>query len=68
MTLGLCLLEIGCGSAVYIRPAAARNPELIAVGLGLPPEVAAMARGNLASLHNNIYYFPVDEGFSGVSR
>jgi len=55
-------------NAVYIRPAAARNPELTAVGLELRPGVAAMARDNLATLHNNIYYFPVDEGFTGVSR
>ena len=54
-------------NAVYIRPVAARNPELTAVGLELPV-VAAMARANLATLHSNIYCFPVDEGFTGVSR
>ncbi len=81
------LLEIGCGSGVYIRHAA-RNPQLRAVGLELQPDVAAMARENLrawrledrvsietgdvrrrparaifdvVTLHNNIYYFSVEE-------
>jgi 4-hydroxy-2,2'-bipyrrole-5-carbaldehyde O-methyltransferase len=81
------LLEIGCGSAAYIRYAAARNPELTAVGLELQPDLAALARDNiarwkltdrvtievadilqrapeavfdLATLHQNIYYFPMD--------
>ncbi len=82
------LLEIGCGSATYIRRAAVLNAGLTAVGLELQPEVAAQARANLrtwglaervtievgdvrtrpaepsfdvATLHNNIYYFPVAE-------
>jgi len=82
------LLEIGCGSAIYLRHAAARNAELTAVGLELQPEVAALAAENistwglatrvaietsdvmaraaearfdLATLHNNIYYFPVED-------
>jgi 4-hydroxy-2,2'-bipyrrole-5-carbaldehyde O-methyltransferase len=85
------LLEIGCGSGVYIRRAAARNPQLTALGLELQPEVAEAARENLlawglepratveagdvrrraaepafdlATLHNNIYYFPVAERVS----
>jgi 4-hydroxy-2,2'-bipyrrole-5-carbaldehyde O-methyltransferase len=41
------LLEVGCGSGVYLRFAAARNPELTALGLELQPEVAARARANL---------------------
>lgn len=41
------LLEVGCGSGVYLRFAAARNPELSALGLELQPEVAARARANL---------------------
>ena len=41
------LLEIGCGSGVYMRYAAARNPSLTAVGMELQPAVAAMARTNL---------------------
>ena len=82
------LLEIGCGSGVYLRYAAVRNPSLTALGLELQPAVAEMARKNLrgwglgdrvkvedgdfraktfgelfdiATLYNNIYYFPVDE-------
>jgi 4-hydroxy-2,2'-bipyrrole-5-carbaldehyde O-methyltransferase len=82
------LLEIGCGSGVYLRHAAERNPSLSAVGLELQPDVAEMARTNLqqwgldgrvivetadirtktpdapfdiATLYNNIYYFPVEE-------
>src|SRR5262245_42721178 len=85
------LLEIGCGSGVYIRRAATRNPQLTALGLELRPEVAEAARQNLcawglesrasveagevrrraaepafdlATLHNNIYYFPVAERVS----
>jgi 4-hydroxy-2,2'-bipyrrole-5-carbaldehyde O-methyltransferase len=85
------LLEIGCGSGIYIRWAAARNPQLNAVGLELQPEVAESARKNLrewglesratvetgdvrqrgaqpafdlATLHNNIYYFPLGERVS----
>ena len=84
----LRLLEIGCGSGVYPRYAAKRNPSLTALGLELQPAVAEMARRNLrgwgletrvkvetcdvrekvpdepfdiATLYNNIYYFPVDE-------
>ncbi len=82
------LLEIGCGSGVYLRYAAERNPFLTALGLELQPAVAEMARANLrawslenrveietgdirqkvpderfdiATLYNNIYYFPVAE-------
>ena len=84
----LRLLEIGCGSGVYLRYAAGRNPTLTALGVELQPEVAEMARANLrdwglesrvtveegdirakaagevfdiATLYNNIYYFPVEE-------
>jgi SAM-dependent methyltransferase len=84
----LRLLEIGCGSGVYLRYAAERNPSLTALGLELQPAVAEMARKNLrgwgldtrvsvetadirekvpgmpfdiATLYNNIYYFPVEE-------
>jgi SAM-dependent methyltransferase len=84
----LRLLEIGCGSAAYIRHAARRNPRLTALGLELQAEAAALARENiarwglservaieigdirrrdpdstfdLATLHQNIYYFPVGE-------
>jgi SAM-dependent methyltransferase len=83
----LRLLEIGCGSGIYLRYAAQRNPHLTAVGLELQRDVAALASRNLrmwglsaratievgdiierapersfdvATLHNNIYYFPTD--------
>jgi 4-hydroxy-2,2'-bipyrrole-5-carbaldehyde O-methyltransferase len=82
------LLEVGCGSAIYIQRACTRNPVLRAVGLELQEKVAAMARSNiqawglenraiiehadvrnyatnqkfdLVTLHQNIYYFPVQE-------
>jgi 4-hydroxy-2,2'-bipyrrole-5-carbaldehyde O-methyltransferase len=35
----LRLLEIGCGSGVYLRYAAGRNPELTALGVELQPAV-----------------------------
>jgi SAM-dependent methyltransferase len=41
------LLEIGCGSAFYIRYAAGRNPSLSAVGFELQAEVAETARQNI---------------------
>jgi 4-hydroxy-2,2'-bipyrrole-5-carbaldehyde O-methyltransferase len=45
---GVCrLLEVGCGSGVYIRRACLRNPDLQAVGLELQPGVADFARQNL---------------------
>lgn len=91
----LRLLEVGCGSGVYIRYCAQRNLSLTAVGVELQPDVANMARQNiaewgladrvniedgdirnrlpesefdLATLHNNIYYFPVDERTSLLSH
>lgn len=84
----LRLLEIGCGSGVYLRCAAEWNPSLTGVGVELQPAVAEVARTNLrnwglegrvqvqdcdfrsmtmeerfdiATLYNNIYYFPVSE-------
>jgi len=42
------LLEIGCGSGVYIRYAANRNPSLTALGLELQPKVAGVARRNIS--------------------
>jgi len=41
------LLEVGCGSGVYIRHACHRNGDLQAVGLELQPDVAEYARKNL---------------------
>ena len=43
------LLEIGCGSAIYIRHAATLNPSLQATGLELQPAVAAVARQNISN-------------------
>jgi SAM-dependent methyltransferase len=84
----LRLLEIGCGSGIYLQHAAKINPSLTAVGVELQGAVAAAARRNLrewgledriqieqcdirakapdeqfdiATLYNNIYYFPVGE-------
>jgi SAM-dependent methyltransferase len=91
----LRLLEIGCGSGVYLRYAASSNPSLTALGLELQPAVAEMARMNLrkwnlddrikvedgdfrakahgelfdiATLYNNIYYFPVEERVALLER
>jgi 4-hydroxy-2,2'-bipyrrole-5-carbaldehyde O-methyltransferase len=91
----LRLLEIGCGSGVYLRYAATRNPSLTALGLELQPAVAEVARENLrswnlegrvkvedgdfrakapgdlfdiATLYNNIYYFPVEERVALLER
>lgn len=41
------LLEVGCGSGIYIQRACARNPELRAVGLELQEKVAKVARQNI---------------------
>jgi len=41
------LLEVGCGSACYIRHAATRNHSLHALGLELQPNVAELARSNI---------------------
>ena len=82
------LLEVGCGSGIYLQRACIRNPELRAVGLELQEKVANAARKNiktwglenratiehsdvrnysssqkfdLITLHQNIYYFSVQE-------
>lgn len=41
------LLEIGCGSGVYVRHAAALNPRLTALAIDLQDEVAAQAAANM---------------------
>lgn len=41
------LLEVGAGSATYIRYAVERNPDLTALGLELQPQVAEFANDNL---------------------
>ena len=91
----LRLLEIGCGSGVYLRYAATVNPLLTALGIELQPAVAEVARKNvnswgledrikvedgdirakatgepfdIATLYNNIYYFPVEERVALLKR
>lgn len=41
------LLEVGCGSGVYIRTACQANPELTALGLEIQESTANFARQNL---------------------
>lgn len=41
------VLEVGCGSAFYLRYAAEKNPALRALGIELQPHVAALARANV---------------------
>jgi 4-hydroxy-2,2'-bipyrrole-5-carbaldehyde O-methyltransferase len=48
-TKPLTLLEVGCGSGVYLKYAAEHNPQLSAIGVELQPSVAEMARRNIAS-------------------
>ena len=43
------LLEVGCGSGIYIRHAATWNPSLTARGLELQPDVAVEARKNITA-------------------
>ncbi len=42
------LLEIGCGSGVYIKYAAEHNSHLTAIGVEMQDDVMAMARQNIA--------------------
>lgn len=41
------LLEVGCGSGIYIQRACTRNPDLRAIGLELQEKVAIVARRNI---------------------
>jgi SAM-dependent methyltransferase len=41
------LLEVGCGSGVYIKRACDRNPDITVIGLELQKEVADFARKNI---------------------
>lgn len=41
------LLEVGCGSGIYIKRACGRNPDVKAVGLELQEKVADFARDNV---------------------
>lgn len=94
-TMPVRLLEIGCGSGIYVRYAASLNPRLTALAIDLQEEVAAEAAANmerwgladrvhtrqgdlrelalqpqfdLATMHNNIYYFPEDERTLALER
>jgi SAM-dependent methyltransferase len=42
------LLEVGCGSGVYVQYAAALNPRLSALAIDVQPDVAAEAAANFA--------------------
>lgn len=42
------LLDVGCGSGVYLRVAAESSPRATGAGIELRPDVAELARGNLA--------------------
>lgn len=44
-----CLLDVGCGSGVNLRHAAAGSPEVTGAGLDVDPDVVAHARRNLAA-------------------
>ncbi len=41
------LLEVGCGSGIYIKQAAMRNPQLKSLGIELQAPVVEMARQNI---------------------
>ena len=43
----MTLLEVGCGSGIYIKQACERNPELNVVGLEYQTKVADFARSNI---------------------
>lgn len=43
------MLEIGCGTGIYIRHAADACPQLSAIGIDLSEQVAALASSNLAA-------------------
>lgn len=43
------LLEVGCGSGIYLRYAAEKNAQLTGVGIDLQDEVVAEASANLAA-------------------
>lgn len=89
------LLEIGCGSGIYIKHAMLLNPQLTALGIELQQDAANVALRNIldwglqdrakieiadirtmqidptfdvATLHNNIYYFRLDERVAILSK
>jgi SAM-dependent methyltransferase len=70
------LLEIGCGSGIYIKHAVERNSSLSALGLELQPNVADVARRNISEWGlegrvrieaGDIRLKPPDERFSIVT-
>lgn len=56
------LLEVGCGSGVYIKRACDRNPYLTVIGLELQKEVADFARENTIKwqIEDRVTIEPVD--------
>lgn len=89
------LLEIGCGSGIYIKHAMLLNAQLTALGIELQQRAADVALRNIrdwgleerasikvadirtmrasatfdvATLHNNIYYFRLGERIAMLSR
>jgi 2-polyprenyl-3-methyl-5-hydroxy-6-metoxy-1,4-benzoquinol methylase len=59
---GCHLLEVGCGSGVYIKRACERNPYLTVIGLELQKEVAEFARENTLKwqIQDRVTIEPVD--------
>ena len=60
---GSCrLLEVGCGSGVYIKRACDLNPDLTATGLELQKEVADFARENtiIWQIEDRVTIEPID--------
>ena len=43
------LLEVGCGSGIYLKHAAEHNPQLTAIGVEMQDDVVAMARENITT-------------------
>ncbi len=56
------LLEVGCGSGVYIKRACDRNPKLTATGLEMQKEVAELARKNTIKwqIDDRVIIEPID--------
>ena len=70
------LLEVGCGSGIYIKHACKHNRALSAVGLELQSSVADFAQNNIRTWglderviieHCNIWEYPVIEAFDLVT-
>lgn len=70
------LLEVGCGSGVYIKRACEQNPDLHALGLELQPKVAHFAKENIRKwemqdrvriINQDIRQYSVNEYFDLVT-